>query len=381
MSKAAVLADEFVLTHKNVFSPISHPDRPTAFRSAQLESSRSAARPVRLPSPPHGERECFYCHKKGHLIADCQALKCKQQLSSQQKGVGLIKATENGRAFQPNNNHPDPCFKPFILEGVVSLTGNLKDQQPVKILRDTGASQSIIREDVLPFSEESFCQSSVLVQGVELGFVSAPLHTIHIQSSLVSGIVKVAIRSALPIPGIDFILGNDLAGGKVMPVPEVLDRPELSLDSDSAQDQPAIFPACVVTRAQTKKYGPDLADSFMRSDPFGDVITFTSGSKGQAKVPPADKTQPILNLPVSREDFITAQKNDVTLSKCHSSILSQQDAKKKKLAYFLDEGLLMRRWTSEVSEDADWSAVYQMPAQLGPERCFSRRIPRALTIL
>lgn len=162
--------------------------------------------------------------------------------------MGLIKATENGRAFQPNNNHPDPCFKPFILEGVVSLTGNPKDQQPVKMLRDTGASQSIIRESVLPFSEESFCQSSVIVQGVELGYVSAPLHTIHIQSSLVSGSVKVAIRSALPIPGIDFILGNDLAGGKVMPVPEVLDRPELSLDSDSAQDQPAIFPACVVTR-------------------------------------------------------------------------------------------------------------------------------------
>lgn len=98
----------------------------------------------------------------------------------------------------------------------------------------------------------------------------------------------------------------------------------------------------------------------MRSDPFGDVITFTSGSKVQAKVPPPDETQQILNLPVSREEFITAQKNDVTLSKCHSSILSQQDAKKKKLAYFLDEGLLMRRWTSEVSEDADWSAVYQV---------------------
>ncbi|KAL4009738.1 hypothetical protein ACER0C_003590 [Sarotherodon galilaeus] len=37
MSKAAVLADEFVLTHKNVFTNISHPYRPTALRSAQLD--------------------------------------------------------------------------------------------------------------------------------------------------------------------------------------------------------------------------------------------------------------------------------------------------------------------------------------------------------
>lgn len=62
-------------------------------------------------------------------------------------------------------------------------------------------------------------------------------------------IVKVAVHSALPIKGIDFILGNELAGGKVMPIPEVLDRPELNLESTSAHDQPDILPACVVTRA------------------------------------------------------------------------------------------------------------------------------------
>lgn len=68
-----------------------------------------------------------------------------------------------------------------------------------------GASQSIIREEILPFSEESFCQSSVIVQGVEHRFISASLHTVHIQSSLVSGIVKVAVHSALPIKGIDLL--------------------------------------------------------------------------------------------------------------------------------------------------------------------------------
>lgn len=56
MSKAAVVADEFLLTDKNVFTPFSRPGKPAALYPAQLESSCPSSRPVRLPSPPRGER-------------------------------------------------------------------------------------------------------------------------------------------------------------------------------------------------------------------------------------------------------------------------------------------------------------------------------------
>lgn len=69
----------------------------------------------------------------------------------------------------------------------------------MKILRDTGGSQSFIREGILPFSDKLCCQSSVIVQGIEMGFVSAPLHKVHVQSSLVNGVVKIAVRPTLPI--------------------------------------------------------------------------------------------------------------------------------------------------------------------------------------
>ncbi|KAK0140086.1 hypothetical protein N1851_022971 [Merluccius polli] len=67
-SKAAVLADEFVLTHTNAKGP---------------------------PSPPQGDRECFYCHKKGHIIVDCFSLKHKQFSPNlpQSKGMGLKSVT------------------------------------------------------------------------------------------------------------------------------------------------------------------------------------------------------------------------------------------------------------------------------------------------
>jgi len=55
---------------------------------------------------------------------------------------------------------------PFISEGYESLTEN-DEQCPVKILRDTGASQSLMLESVLPLSVQTSLAAIVLVQGVK----------------------------------------------------------------------------------------------------------------------------------------------------------------------------------------------------------------------
>ena len=369
LSKAAVLADEFVLTHKNVFVPPFRPDRASVSRPVRPDPVNPPFEKARGPqSPPRGDRECFYCHKKGHIIADCLSLKRKQQLTPslpQPKGMGLIKNVAlPGIKLSQNDDKLDPCFKPFISKGFVSLTGDPKDQQPVNILRDTGGSQSIIREGILPLSSKSACNSSAVVQGVEMGFVPVPLHYVYIQSPLVSGLFKVAVRPALPIKGVDFILSNDLAGGKVMPVPEVLDNPELNTESDkAAENNLDIFPACVVTRAQSKKYGPDLSDSFLVTDLFPDTVV--TRSKGQPEAQLADAVSPlscpeVVKLLATREEFIAAQQDDITLAKCLSSVLSKDEAQKRKMAYVLEDGLLMRRWTSDVSEEVEWNATYQV---------------------
>ena len=62
-------------------------------------------------------------------------------------------------------------FKPFILEGVVSLVGNENSSQKVKILRDTGATQSLMLDSVLPLTENSFIGANVLISGVEMGIL------------------------------------------------------------------------------------------------------------------------------------------------------------------------------------------------------------------
>lgn len=63
LSKAAVLADEFVLTHKNVFVSSSRPDRIPMSRPMRPDSVHTPFEKARgPPSPPREAHECFYCH-------------------------------------------------------------------------------------------------------------------------------------------------------------------------------------------------------------------------------------------------------------------------------------------------------------------------------
>ena len=55
-------------------------------------------------------------------------------------------------------------FEPFIIhDGMVSLSDNIPTSVPIKIIRDTGASQSLILSNILPFSSESATGASVLI--------------------------------------------------------------------------------------------------------------------------------------------------------------------------------------------------------------------------
>ncbi len=181
-------------------------------------------------------RECFYCREKGHLIAVCPVLQRKNQRKAH-KSVAFVRTHSSESMLSI-----DPTFEPFVCDGTVSFSEFDTEHKHVRILRDTGAAQSFILADVLPFSTQSSCGSDVLVQGIELGVVRVPLHAVYLRSHLVTGLVKVAVQSQLPLKGISLILGNDLAGSKVSCLPEVVDIPCMS-ESNSVltQEFPTYF--------------------------------------------------------------------------------------------------------------------------------------------
>ena len=141
-------------------------------------------------------------------------------------------------------------YKPFISEGVVSLVGDENSSQKVRILRDTGATQSLMLDSVLPLTENSFTGANVLISGVEMGILEVSLHEVNIKSSLINGNIVIGMRPYLPVEGISLILGNDLAGEKVMVDPRVVKKPRGDEKTERlAEKYPGIFPASVVTRS------------------------------------------------------------------------------------------------------------------------------------
>ena len=116
-------------------------------------------------------------------------------------------------------------------------------------MRGTGASQSLLLADLLPFSEKSYSGESILLQGVECGIVNVSLHHVFLTSELVSGPITVGVRSSLPIDGVHFLLGNDLARGKIVPSPVVTDKPKIEEVIDPILEEiPDLYPSCAVTR-------------------------------------------------------------------------------------------------------------------------------------
>jgi len=87
-----------------------------------------------------------------------------------------------------------------------------------------------------------------LLQGVGLEMISAPLHIVHLASQLVCGPVMVGVRPSLPVPGIALLVGNDLAGDKVMVNPCVSCNPQLSSVQEEVPN-----PSCAVIRAMAWK--------------------------------------------------------------------------------------------------------------------------------
>ena len=263
----------------------------------------------------------------------------------------------------------------------ISLVGDSTKPVAVKILRDTGASQSIVLAGVLPFSEKTYSGTSVLLQGVECGFMNVPLHNIFLSSELVTGPVTVGVRSSLPFDGIHLLLGNDLAGAKVVVNPLVSDKPSFDQSPDLVEQEfPDLFPACAVTRGMAKRaiendFGCDidLADTLFDQIYSGEINKSLNISPSEIQTDCTDNIQLLSYLSlatslndeghdkVSRSQFIEEQRRDHQISCLFDRAISENEVSQDPVCYFTKNGILMRKWRPPaVSADAEWSVIHQI---------------------
>ena len=259
-------------------------------------------------------------------------------------------------------------YEPFLSEGFVSLACDLCPPTPVKILRDTGASQSLIVADVLPFSDSSYSGTNVLIQGVECGLLSVPLHNIELKSDLVSGPVTVGIRPSLPFPGVHLLLGNDLAGDKVVVNPLVSDTPLLDQVPDSVEQEISdLYPSCAVTRAMAKKAAIESTDTYVDlSDTiFSKLVNDQDSVVTVDSMPPrqTDLLEPNEqgHGTMSRSNLIEEQHNDPEISALFGKALDENEAAKIPNCYYVKNGVLLRKWRPVDSPaDEEWKVKHQI---------------------
>ena len=89
-----------------------------------------------------------------------------------------------------------------------------------------------------------------------------------------SGPIIVGIRPLLPVPGVSLLLGNDIAGGKVLPSPHMSEKPDTDQNTEILADTfPGIFPDCIVTRSMEKRNLNEIPDEINLSDTFMGMST------------------------------------------------------------------------------------------------------------
>ena len=345
-AEAAVLADEYVLLHRHNYSGnysgndkrFSRVKGGSEFHGNKVDNKGDNKVDNKATPGAHDKSEvCHYCKAEGHWKKECPVLKSKGKFtSSHVKPAALANSLSPvtlslGQQSALSKPKTSEAYLPFISNGFVSVMGSDK-KVPVKVLRDCGSIDSFVRESVLPFTTETDTGESILIQGMGMFVFSVPVHKLSLISDLVSGEVHMGVRPELPIAGVDVILGNDLCGERVWAdqVPNVVTRKWPGpIRPDLESDEAVVYPACAVTRAMA-------ASDFNVTD--RDV-----GSSGLS-----DLTLPEQFQSMSHADLAAEQKNDPSLQELFGKVMSFDKVNSSAYGYFLQEGLLFRKWVPHV---------------------------------
>ena len=373
LEKAAVLADDFALTHKN-------------FQKANATNSNKHANfgvfksDVRLPQAKVEQTKsvldstklvCAYCKKKGHVKSNCWTLQKKNSQSSNSKPVAFT----NDLCTRLPVNHLQKGamsvrkeFLPFVSDGLVSPDGRSDSQAyPVKILRDTASTQSLMLKE-FPLGENSSLGTSVRITGIGNESFEVPLHRVYLHSDLFTGLIVVGVTPTLPqgLDGITLLLGNEVAGSKVVAEPCMTNVPCMDNTKLLEEEFPGIFPACVTTRsmslASKELDEVDLSESFLAN-----VASEASGNDNSAPSVMKETKGVGSNLfdelgidsdVVLTRDLICKQNEDEELTTLIQKAVTEDEMRNLPVCYFMQSGVLMRKWRPpEVPADNEWKVV------------------------
>lgn len=368
IQNAAILAENYVLTHKGgSFSTVSRAGGKWSSRQSNNDGQSRDCNPSKgsgqtstnsltnKDSILKSNIKCFKCSGIGHVARNCAT---KRQ-TSEVAGEGVVQCMFRPKGEDitvgekcindPCNVKGAECFKHFMSRGFVSKDGPGRIEYPVEILRDTAASHSLLLKGSFPQIGECFTGESTIINGVG-GPITSPYARLYLESDYMTGFITVTVTDSIPVEGVSFLLGNDIAGKQVFPNLTVTDTP--SVDSPTKQleeEYPDLFPVCIVTRSMKSKKEETLKAT--RSDssdnPEEDLHIgglFDTSSDRVVNPKPRVSSTKIESLPITREELVQGQHQDPTLAKCFDEIVSQEECVNHRCCYYLKKGVLMRKY-------------------------------------
>ena len=387
LGKAALRADEYEVTHKGSENrpsfknswnkkgkrPFESYVKPSEGKDASKgkdasEAHSSGGAGSNKKSATHSSKVCSHCNKQGHLKETCWQLVGRPS-TKEKKDTGCVmpasvpvnseQADESvSMTFAEKVMLVNEEFRPFLHEGEISHCISGATIKSVVILRDTGSAQSLMVPEALP--PDSTESTKRLVQGIFPEIRSVPLYEVDLKCDLVNGPVTVGVVPELPMSGVDFLLGNDLAGDKVVASPVVSEKPVEVAETEVLQeDFPGIFPDCAVTRSQARRAEQEDAESVdvENSTDVWLAETFFKDLDG------GDVEGSVANDDVlfSKSSLVKAQQADPELKCLSQKACSEAEANEVPECYYVKDDVLMRKWRPpRRPADEEWCIVHQV---------------------
>ena len=200
----AALADEYILAHRKT------KEKPYTGSRVKFKAELSPE-----GRPKEGNRRtfqsssrtvvCYKCGKAGHIAIRCQLGKDPERNQTQpRKPQGAVTTTRGNQSYRP-----------WTKKGMIR--GPHGGPVEVSILRDTGASQSLLLRNKLPKRVIEATRETVMIEGIGGKRVKIPLCKITLKSQWKDGPIKVGVVDKLPMKGISLILGNEVRTKKCHP--------------------------------------------------------------------------------------------------------------------------------------------------------------------
>ena len=277
---------------------------------------------------------CHYCKKPGHILANCR--KRLDKLSgktSEEAPVHLVSTLSKPQAvdvvpdavFPQKEPSPNPRFERHCIQA--DLIKPDASSKRVRLLRDTGALQSLICSQILTDADYVSTGEFRFIRGVTGDIVSVPLVKVTLTSSMCCGTFLCGVVCTLP-SGVAILVGNDICSDDPVTDVSVVTR------SQTAQQKQAITPGAVPTSQSDDEAGPSTSPVPENDDNVADLSPLFDD-------PSVD--WPTSLETVDRVELIRLQQLDSDLA----ALLDLVD--RPDHPYTLRSGVLVRAWRDELS--------------------------------